>query len=82
MTDLYAREMCYRFEEELSTDNLREDGYETGDLAYWLLRHSFVILYDQNGGEFSRQYLGHIDSGVEIFRDTGDTEVTFELLHE
>jgi hypothetical protein len=30
--------------------------------------------------KFSRQYLGHIDLGVEMFERTGDIEVTFEVL--
>nr|WP_314466337.1 cyclophilin-like fold protein [uncultured Clostridium sp.] len=82
MLDLYSREMCYRFPDELPTDSLRSDGYEVGDLAYWPPRHSFVILYEQNGEEFSRQHIGHIDSGVEVFNGTGDADVTFELLDE
>lgn len=28
---------------------------------------------------FERQHLGHIESGVEIFKNTGDVNVTFEL---
>lgn len=79
MMDLYSREMCYRFDEELPTDTLRSDGYAVGDLAYWPPGHSFVILYEQNGEQFSRQHLGHIESGVEIFDGIGDVDVTFEL---
>lgn len=81
MLDLYSREMCYRYgEDALPTDNLRSDGYEIGDIAYWPPAGSLVILYEQNGEHFSRQHLGHIDSGVEVFKTTGDTEVTFELI--
>lgn len=82
MLDLYGREMCYRFPDELPTDSLRSDGYAVGDLAYWPLRHSFVILYKQNGEEFTRQHIGHIDSGVDIFDGMGDVNVTFELPDE
>lgn len=82
MLDLYGREMCYRFDDALPTDTLRSDGYEVGDIAYWPPRHSFVILYKQNGEQFSRQHLGHIDSGVEIFDGIGDTEVMIERLSE
>lgn len=60
---------------------MRSDGYEVGDLAYWPPRHSFVILYEQNGEQFERQHLGHIDSGVEVFESTGDVDVTFEMLN-
>ena len=78
MMDLYGREMCYRFDEALPTEKLRSDGYEVGDLAYWPPRHSFVILYEQNGEEFERQHLGHIASGAEDFDGMGDVEVTIE----
>lgn len=81
MMDLYGREMCYRFDEAFPTDDLRSDGYEVGDLAYWPPRHSFVILYEQNGEQFERQHLGHIDSGVEVFESTGDMDVTFEMMN-
>lgn len=81
MMDLYGREMCYRYGAyALPTDNLRSDGYEVGDIAYWAPGGSLVILYKQNGEEFERQHLGHIDSGVEIFENTGDTDVKFEVV--
>lgn len=80
MMDLYGREMCYRFGAgALATDSLRSDGYEVGDIAYWSPAGSLVILYEQNGERFQRQHLGHISSGVEVFRTLGDTPVTFEL---
>ncbi len=81
MMDLYGREMCYRYgANALPTEELRYDGYEVGDLTYWPPAGSFVILYKQNGEQFERQHLGHIESGVEIFEDTGDVDVTFERL--
>ena len=81
MMDLYEREMCYRYGAyALPTDNLRSDGYAVGDIAYWAPGGSLVILYKQNGEQFERQHLGHIDSGVEIFESTGDVDVTFELV--
>lgn len=81
MMDLYGREMCYRYGAyALPTDDLRSDGYEVGDLAYWAPGGSLVILYKQNGEQFERQHLGHIESGVEVFENTGDVDVTFELL--
>ena len=80
MQDLYDREMCYRFgANALPTDSLRSDGYAVGDIAYWPPRGSLVILYAQNGEKFERAHLGHIDSGVELFENTGDIDVTFEL---
>ena len=78
MMDLYNREMCYRFDKALPSNKLRSDEYEVGDLIYWPPRNSFVILYAQNGERFSRQHLGKIDSGVEIFTKTGDVNVTIE----
>lgn len=81
MMDLYGREMCYRYGAyAFPTDNLRDDGYTVGDIAYWAPGGSLVILYEQNGEEFERQHLGHINSGVEVFKTTGDTDVTFELV--
>lgn len=81
MMDLYGREMCYRYGAyALPTDNMRDDNYAVGDIAYWAPGGSLVILYEQNGEEFSRQHLGHIDSGVEVFKTTGDADVTFELI--
>lgn len=79
MLDLYGREMCYRFDEALPTDSLTSSGYVVGDLAYWPPRHSLVILYEQNGEHFERQHLGHINSGVEVFRNIGNVNVTFDI---
>lgn len=80
MKDLYAREMCYRMGPgALPTENLRSDRYEVGDIIYWAPGGSLVILYEQNGEEFTRQQLGHIDKGVEFFKTTGDVNVTFEI---
>ena len=80
MMDLYGREMCYRFDEALPTEKLTSSNYKVGDLAYWPPRHSFVILYEQNGERFQRQHLGRVDSGVEIFNGIGDVDVLFERL--
>lgn len=83
MMDLYGREMCYRYGAyALPTDNLRSDGYEVGDIAYWAPGGSLVILYAQNGEQFERQHLGHIESGVEVFENTGDVDVTFEVIND
>ncbi|MBQ6971788.1 MAG: hypothetical protein IJP86_05470 [Synergistaceae bacterium] len=77
MDDLYDREMCYHLEDALPTGRQVSDGYKVGDIIYWPPRRSLVILYRQNGERFTRQYLGHIASGVEMFESTGDIEVTF-----
>jgi len=83
MMDLYARELVYRFPEALPANETRTSGYEVGDIVYWAPRHSFVIMYEQNGERISDlQKIGRIDSGVEIFKRTGDTNVSFELLKE
>ncbi len=80
MADLYGREMCCRFEEELPAREAATGGYEVGDICYWTPRRSFVIFYRQNGEVISNlQKVGHIDSGVEIFELTGDVAVRFEL---
>ncbi len=80
MTDLYGREMCYRFPEALPASEARRSGYEVGDIAYWTPRHSFVIFYEQNGEIIgSLQKVGHIHSGTEVFALSGDADVTFEV---
>lgn len=82
MMDLYGREMCYRYGAyALPTDDMRSDGYEVGDIAYWAPGGSLVILYEQNGEKFERQHIGHIDSGIEIFKQTGDVNVRFEVMN-
>ena len=78
MLDLYGREMCYHFDSALPTDKLTSTNYEVGELIYWPPRHSFVILYKQNGERFERQHVGCVDSGVEIFDGMGDADVLFE----
>lgn len=80
MLDLYGREMCYRFTDALPTDAASTQGYEVGEIVYYPPRHSFVILYAQNGERFQMQKMGRIDSGVEIFDGIGNVEVTFELV--
>ncbi len=81
MMNLYGREMCYRYGAyALPTDKMQSDEYEIGDIVYWAPGGSFVILYEQNGEHFERQYLGHIDSGVEVFKNSKDMNVTFEVI--
>lgn len=78
MLNLYGREMCYRFDEALPAGQLRSDNYEVGDIAYWPPRHSFVILYKQNGERFERQHLGRIINGdLSVFESGGEMQVSF-----
>lgn len=81
MEDLYSREMYYSFQEELPAPDAGRYGYEIGDIAYWTPGKGLVIFYEQNGEIISGlQMIGRIDSGAEIFKETGDAEVTFELI--
>lgn len=80
MMDLYGREMCYRFDSALPTDNVRSTGYEVGDIIYYPPSRSFVIMYKQDGARFSMQKIGKITSGAEIFNSTGDVEVSFDIV--
>lgn len=82
MSDLYNREMCYRFADALPAEDVQYTGYEVGEIVYWPPRHSFVIMYAQNGEHFDMQKIGKIDSGVELFENTGDVDVTFELTEQ
>jgi hypothetical protein len=80
MMDLYGREMCYRFPEPLPAENAGPSGYQVGDIAYWPPRHSFVIFYRQNGEIIDGlQRVGRMTSGTEVFQQTGDTQVKFEV---
>ena len=80
MQDLYNREMCYRFANALPANETQTGQYEIGDIVYWAPRHSFVIMYEQNNEKISQlQKVGRIQSGVEIFKQTGDVAVKFEL---
>ncbi|WP_336768399.1 cyclophilin-like fold protein [Pantoea endophytica] len=81
MQDLYKREMCYRFPDALPASDTQTSGYEVGDIFYWAPRHSFVIMYEQNGERISNmKKVGRIHSGVGIFRHTGDANVRFEVI--
>jgi hypothetical protein len=81
MTDLYGRELVYRFPDPLPADEAATSGYAVGDIVYWTPRHSFVIMYEQNGEIISNlQKIGRIDSGVEAFKRTGSVSVTFDLI--
>jgi hypothetical protein len=81
MQNLYSREVVYRFPTALPANEARTSGYEVGDIVYWTPRHSFVIMYEQNGERISNlQKVGRIESGVEFFKRSGNIDVTFELM--
>ena len=79
LMDLYGRELCYRFPEALPTDNVEYRGYRVGEIVYWSSRHSFAILYAQNGEAFDMQRIGRIEWGLEELARLGDAEVTITL---
>ena len=74
MADLYGRELCYRFGAPLPTDNVSYTGYEVGEIVYWPPRHSFVIMYAQNGEMFDMQKIGKILSPLPT-HGPGDSEI-------
>ena len=79
LMDLYGRELCYRFPEALPTDNVEYRGYRVGEIVYWPPRHSFVILYAQNGEAFDMQRVGRIEWGIEELARLGDADVAITL---
>lgn len=79
MLDLYSREMCYRFPDALPANEATTRGYEVGEIIYYPPRHSFVIMYAQNGERFNMQSIGRVDANVEAFKNIGNIEVRFEL---
>lgn len=80
MLDLYSREMCYRFPDTLPANEASTRGYEVGEIIYYPPRHSFVIMYAQNGERFNMQTIGQVDANVEAFKNIGDIDVRFELV--
>lgn len=83
MLDLYGREMCYRFENAFPANEVNDTSFEVGDIIYWPPRHSFVILYHQDGERFEMQKIGHINADaavVESMFGHGNVDVTFEMM--
>ena len=79
LEDLYGRELCYRFRDALPANEVSYRGYEVGEIVYWPPRHSFVILYAQNGEHFDMQSIGRIEKGVEEMGRVGSMKVTITL---
>lgn len=79
MMNLYSREMTYRFKEALPAKKAKTSGYQVGDIGYWAPRHSFVIFYKETGEIIDQlQIVGHIDSDVSDFNQSGDVSIKFE----
>ncbi|WP_297609054.1 cyclophilin-like fold protein [uncultured Sutterella sp.] len=74
LEDLYGRELCYRFREALPAREVGIRGYEVGEVVYWPPRHSFVILYRQNGEAFDMQSVGRVESGIDELAQLGDAK--------
>lgn len=62
--DLYGRELCHRLADALPADDVRERGYDVGEIIYWPPRRSFVIMYAQNGETFAMQSIGRITGSL------------------
>ncbi len=77
MKNVYQREMSYTLPGKLPVQKLSANEYRAGDIIYWPHRNSIAIIYKHNGEKFRRQNIGHIDSGVEVFRNITETDVTF-----
>ena len=77
MRNVYQREMSYTLPGKLPINRLSANACKVGDIIYWPHRNSLAIIYRHNGERFRRQNLGHIDSGAEIFKNIGETDVTF-----
>ena len=77
MRNIYGWQMSCNLGQALPTDKLIASNYKVGDIIYWPYKRALVILYKQNGQRFQRQHIGHIDSGLEVFENSGDTIVTF-----
>lgn len=56
------------------TDNVAITRYEVGEIVYWPPRHSFVIMYAQNGEMFDMQKIGKILSPLPTHW-SGDVEI-------
>ncbi len=79
MQDLYARELCYRFPDALPANEINHRGYDVGEIIYWAPRHSFVIMYAQNGEEFDMQGIGQISGDVSRMGTGRTVNVRFSL---
>ena len=74
MEDLYGLELCCRFRKALPAREVEMRGYEIGEVVYWPPRHSFVILYRQNGEAFDMQSVGRVESGIDELAQLRDSQ--------
>ncbi len=79
MLNRYSRELVYRFADPFPAEDVEYTGYEVGEIIYWPPRHSFVIMYAQNGERFSMQKMGTVLSDLDFLKDLVDPEVTIRL---
>lgn len=81
LLDLYGREMCYHFADELPANEVQTRNFELGEIIYWPPRHSFVIMYKQDGEQFSMQHVGQLENVDDVaFFGQGSALATFELV--
>lgn len=66
MMDLYGREMCYRFDDEIPANEVETRNFELDEIIYWPPRHSFVIMYHQDGEQFSMQQVGRLENVDDV----------------
>ena len=67
------------YRDALPANEVSYRGYEVGEIVYWPPRHSFVILYAQNGEHFDMQPIGRIEKGVEEMGRVGSMKATITL---
>ncbi len=80
LEDLYGRELCYRVPDPLPAREVSYRGYEVGEIVYWPPRHSFMILYRQNGEMFDMQRIGRLEGGAEDIVSSGGFRATITLV--
>lgn len=79
MMNLYDRELCYRMGNgSLPAKEAENKGYQVGDISYWPLAGSLIILYKQNGEVFKQQPIGHSEDDLSFLQDLPDTQVLWE----
>ena len=77
MKNLYQREMSCTLPGKLPVSKLSANDCRAGDIIYMPHRQSLSIIYGKSSQRFRRQNLGHIASGAELFKNLGETDVTF-----
>lgn len=79
MMNLYGREMCCRLGAGgLPAKEAENTGYKVGDISYWPLAGSLIILYKQNGEVFKQQPIGHTEDDLSFLKEMADTNTRWE----